>query len=143
MRIPVSHLVFGALFLIFGYLSYNETISFYLSNFAGTVADIRSVLIAPLFTALFYLLYYIASSFTFRKLSRPTTSKEVVFQTLFFIANVLLLLLSAKLFSWKTSNELSGATQLIDLDTQKIVLTYLVASLAAFIIFIAIRKKWR
>jgi hypothetical protein len=143
MRIPVSHLVFGALFLIFGYLSYNETISFYLSNFAGTVADIRSVLIAPLFTALFYLLYYIASNFTFRKLSRPTTSKEVVFQTLFFIANVLLLLLSAKLFSWKTSNELSGATQLIDLDTQKIVLTYLVASLAAFIIFIAIRKKWR
>ncbi len=142
MRIPASHLVFGALFLIFGYLSYNETVSFYLSNFAGTVADIRSVLIAPLFTALFYLLYYIVSSFTFRKLSRLATSKEVVFQTLFFIANVLLLLLSAKLFSWKTSNELSGATQLIDLDTQQIILTYLVASLAAFIIFIAIRKKW-
>ena len=142
MRIPASHLVFGALFLIFGYLSYNETVSFYLSNFAGTVADIRSVLIEPLFTALFDLLYYIVSSFTFRKLSRLATSKEVVFQTLFFIANVLLLLLSAKLFSWKTSNELSGATQLIDLDTQQIILTYLVASLAAFIIFIAIRKKW-
>ena len=143
MRIPASHLVFGALFLIFGYLSYNETVSFYLSNFAGTVADIRSVLIAPLFTALFYLLYYIISSFTFRKLSLFATSKEVLFQALFFIANVLLLLLSAKLFSWKTSNELSDATQLIDLDTRQIILTYLVASLAAFFIFIAIRKKWR
>lgn len=143
MRIPAAHLVFGALFLIFGYLSYNETVSFFLSNFAGTVADIRSVLIAPLFTALFYLLYYIASSFTFKKLSRFATNKEVVFQALFLIANIFLLLLSAKFFSWKTSNELNGATQLIELDTQQIALTYVVASLAAFILFIVIRKKWR
>ncbi|NIF24249.1 hypothetical protein [Candidatus Pantoea multigeneris] len=143
MRISPGRLVFGALFLIFGYLSYNQAATIFLSDFAGTISDIRSILIAPLFSAIYYLLYYGITEVIFRKLAVYKPGKEIAFSAMFFVANILLLLLTCKLFAWQTAGDLAGTTELMNIDNQPIAIAYLVASVVAFILFTVIRKKWR
>lgn len=143
MKISVPHLLFGTLFLIFGYLSYNQAITLFLNDFSGTLSDIRTILISPLFSAVFYLLYYLVTHFIFRKLSTYPMKREITFNALFLIANIVALLLSCTLFSMTSSTQLANQTQLVDINNQQIAIAYLVASVVTFILFAVIRKKWR
>lgn len=53
MKVFTIHIIIAALFTYLGYLSFNQAMSIYLVNFAGTTTDARKILVAPLYSSIF------------------------------------------------------------------------------------------
>lgn len=143
MKVFTIHIIIAALYTYLGYLSFNQAMNIYLVNFAGTTTDAREILVAPIYSSIFYLIYYIISTVIFIKISVLTFSKELLFNILFLGMNVLLFICVCYVLSIRLKDKFASITQVLSSENIPIVEPYLLASLTTLIVFICIRMKCR
>lgn len=143
MKVLSVHIIIAALYTYLGYFSFNQAMSIYLANFSGTTTDAREILVTPIYSSIFYLIYYIISTVIFIKISVLTFSKELLFNILFLGMNILLFVCVCYVLSSRLKDEFASITQVLSSDSLPVVEPYLLASLTTLLIFLYIRMKWR
>lgn len=132
---------FGALYLITGYLSFQEVLEYASSGHSGVTTDMRSYLVAPLLCALLWLLVYLVAWWGFRKIATLSVAKETTFQSLFFLANILCLA-GLTVLSVPGQKAALNDVQLMQVDVTDFAWIYLLAAAITLVFFALIRRKW-
>ena len=140
MRLLLPFL-FGALFVITGYVSLQEVLQYANSGHSGVITEMRSYLIAPLLCALLWLLVYLVAWWGFRKIAFLSVAKETAFQTLFFLANILCLA-GFTVVSFSGQKAALHDVQLMHVDVTDFAWVYLPAAAITLVVFALIRRKW-
>ncbi len=137
--IPFS---FGIFYLILGYFSWTAVMQNYVSGHKGIIADMHTYFVAPLFTAFFSFLFYVLTWKIFRKITIFNNSQEVIFQSLYLLANAMIFSVITRLVIFKYRDELSNV-QLLNMDSHFFITVYLISAIVSLLLFVGIRRKWR
>ncbi|WP_338560166.1 hypothetical protein [Erwinia sp. E_sp_B04_7] len=142
MKYVISQVTFSILFLVTGYLSWDQLVQYYVNGAESNVVNVRNFFVAPLFTASFWLFLYLSAGWVFRKIAVITRARENLFQLLFLIAN-LFFLFSVTWFSKPGGNDELATVQLTQISDRFFMAIYLISAALSLGVFIGLRRKFR
>lgn len=141
MKSIIATASFSIIFFITGYFSWDVLIHCYLGGNERIVTDLHLFLLIPFMTAFLWLILFLLSRWFFEKISNPSFTKDMLFNSLYLLANVFMLVIGTKLAIYLCQNALDNMA-VTHIKGSIFIALYLSSFAMTFIVFSVLRRKY-